>query len=35
MPSLAGLAYLKGKDKVYLVTTKTALPIVVDVLEGK
>jgi hypothetical protein len=35
MPSLAGLAYLKGKDKVYLVTTRTALPIVVDVLEGK
>lgn len=35
MPSLAGLAYLKGKDKVYLVSTRTALPIVVDVLDGK
>ena len=35
MPSLARLDYLKGKDKVYLVTTATALPIVVDVLDAK
>jgi len=35
MRGLAGLAYLKGKDKVYLVSTATAVPIVVDVLEGK
>jgi hypothetical protein len=35
MPRLAGLAYLKGKDKVYLVTTRTAVPIVADVLDGK
>ena len=35
MPTLAGLAYLKGNDKVYLVSTRTAVPIVVDVLAGK
>ncbi len=35
MPSLARLGYLKGKDKVYLVTTATAVPIVVDVLDAK
>jgi hypothetical protein len=35
MPSLVGLAYLKGKDKVYLVSTRTAVPIVVDMLEAK
>lgn len=35
IPDLSGLAYLKGKEKVYLVTTRTADPIVVDVLTGK
>lgn len=35
MPSLARLDYLKAKDKIYLVTTTTAVPIVVDVLDGK
>jgi len=29
------LDYMKGKDKIYLVTTTTAIPIVVDVLDGK
>ena len=35
MPGLGFLAYLKGKDRVYLVTTRTADPIVVDILDGK
>ena len=35
MPTLARLGYLKGNDRVYLVTTATAVPIVVDVLDGK
>lgn len=35
MPSVNKLDYLKGKDKVYLVTAATATPIVVDILDGK
>ncbi|HEV2630107.1 MAG TPA: hypothetical protein VGV41_15850 [Pseudolabrys sp.] len=35
IPDLAFLAYMKGKDRVYLVTTRTADPIVVDILDGK
>jgi hypothetical protein len=35
MPSVDKLDYLKGKDKVYLVTAATATPIVVDILDGK
>jgi hypothetical protein len=34
-PDLRGIAYMRSKDKVYLVTTTTADPIVVDVLDGK
>ena len=32
---LAMLAYMKGNDKIYLVTTRTADPIVVDILDGR
>lgn len=35
MPSLRGLGYMKAKDKVYLVTEATAVPIVADILDGK
>jgi len=35
IPDLAFLAYMKSKDKVYLVSTRTADPIVVDILGGK
>jgi hypothetical protein len=35
MPILANLDYLKAKEKIYLVTARTAVPIVVDVLDGK
>lgn len=34
IPGLAYLAYMKGKDRAYLVTTRTADPVVVDVLNG-
>jgi hypothetical protein len=32
---LSGLVSMKGENKVYLVTTTTAVPIVVDVLAAK
>jgi hypothetical protein len=35
LPSLSGLDYMKGKDKIYLVSSTTAVPIVVDILDGK
>ena len=35
MPILANVDYMKGKDKIYLVTARTAVPIVVDVLDAK
>jgi len=35
IPDLALLAYMKGNDKIYLVTTRTADPIVVDILDGR
>ena len=35
IPELSKLAYLKSKDKAYLVTTETASPVVVDILDGK
>jgi hypothetical protein len=35
LPSLSGLDYMKGKDKIYLVSSATAVPIVVDIFDGK
>ena len=35
MRGLDKLDFLKSKDKVYLVTAATAVPIVVDILDGK
>jgi hypothetical protein len=34
MPGLKKLDYIKGKNAVYLVTDATAIPIVVDILQG-